>query len=372
MIKSDSSVAITSIGIITPAIRELSDMASYCRETPDPVIKKIDTIPPPHDMSNRELRRMASLTKLALYATDKAFENFTLSKDNCGLYIGLTHGSTSLLKEFHDYLFDFGPEMVSPNAFSNGITNASLGAVSKHLNLTQGGGTLVAYENCGLLSLNQGAFSITHGIYNTCCAGATEEYSTLVEDAYKKVQWYNDTSERPDYLPFPQDTSSLVKKTFTVSEASVFLILTTPQNALTMPNDNYCFYQPVDDLKTFNEEVDLIISGAGAGPQDDFELEALCLVLSRQKHPTPILFSKPFFGETFAVGPLISSAMAWDILINKEKYPSFPLHKDLKDKTGKIIDFEAINNILVIAASRDQQVSAGLFLQNNYSRINLS
>ena len=363
MVKTDTPVAITSVGIITPAIHEIFDMASYCRETRDSLNKRIENIPAPHDMSSRELRRMATLTRLALYATDKAFKNFNLSKDDCGLYIGLTHGSTSLLKEFHDYLFDFGPEMVSPNAFSNGVTNASLGAISKHLSLTQGGGTLVAYENCGLLALNQGAFSIAHGIYNTCCAGATEEYSTLVEEAYKKIHWYNDNNERPEYLPFPQDTSSTVKKTFPLSEACVFFILTTHENALNMSDDNYCFYQPVDDMQTFNEEVDLIISGAGAGAQDDYELEALSLVLSRQKLPTGILFSKPFFGETFAVSPLISSAMAWDILVNKEIYPSYPLHKDLKDKASEITDFKALKTILVIAASRDQEVSAGFFIK---------
>ena len=120
----------------------------------------------------------------------------------------------------------------------------------------------------------------------------------------------------------------------------------------------------MDDLNKFNEEVDIIISGAGAGPQDEYELETLSLILSRQQLPTGILFSKPFFGETFAAGSLLSSAMAWDILINKEAYPSFSLHDELKNKASNISDFTAVKRILVIAASRDGEVSAGFFAIN--------
>ncbi len=364
MIINNKTVAITGIGAITPAINDISAMASYCKSAPDKLPKKVENIPPPPEMNSRELRRMAPLTRLALYATGRLFLDLKLSRGNCGLYIGLTHGTTSLLMEFHDYLFDFGPAMVSPNAFSNGVTNAPLGAVSKYLGLTQGGGTLVGYENCGLITLNQAAFSIANGIYDTCCAGAAEEYSPLVEEAYKKILWYDDNDKNPDHLPFPQNKSAPDRKSFTLSEAGVFFTLTKPGNVPNKSDKNYCLYSPVDDLNNFNEEVDLIISGAGAGPQDEYELETLSLILSRQKLPTGILFSKPFFGETFAAGPLLSSAIAWDILINQKFYPSFTLHDKLKNKAGNISDFTDVKRILVIAASRDGEVSAGLFTIN--------
>lgn len=357
----DKTVAITGIGIITPAIYDISDIDSYCKSVPDTLPKKVGKIPPPSEMNARELRRMAPLTKLALYATDKLFRESTINRDSCGLYIGLTHGTTSLLKEFHDYLFDYGPSMVSPNAFSNGVTNAPLGAVSKYNGLTQGGGTLVGYENCGLLTLNQAAFSIVNGIYECCCAGAAEEYSQLVEEAYKKIEWYDDNVEKPEYLPYPQNNSASHRKALNLSEAGVFFNLTKPENVPDKSDNNYCFYCPIDDLDSFNEEVDIIISGAGAGPQDEYELKALSLILPRLDLPTGILFSKPFFGETFAPGSLLSSAIAWDILINKKNFPSFPLHAQLKEGTANISEIIDIKRILVIAASRDGEVTAGLF-----------
>jgi len=361
---NDKTAAITGIGIITPAVNDISDMASYCKNAPDTLSKKVEKIPPPSEMNSRELRRMAPLTRLALYATDRLFLDPKLTRDNCGIYIGLTHGTTSLLKEFHDYLFDFGPAMVSPNAFSNGVTNAPLGAVSKYLGLTQGGGTLVGYENCGLITLNQAAFSIANGIYDTCCAGAAEEYSPLVEEAYKKIAWYDDNDKNPPYLPYPRNNSIADRKALNLSEASAFFSLNKPENVINEPDNNYCLYSPVNDLNNLDEEIDLIISGAGGGPQDEYELETLSFILSRQQTPTGILFSKPFFGETFAAGSLLSSAMAWDILVNKEFYPSFPLHEELKDKAIIISDFTTVKHILVVAASRDGEVSAGLFTKN--------
>ena len=360
----DKTVAITGIGVITPVIHDISAMASYCKNAPDTLLKKVENIPPPSKMNSRELRRMAPLTKLALYATDRLFLDSKLSMDNCGLYIGLTHGTTSLLKEFHDYLFDFGPAMVSPNAFSNGVTNAPLGAVSKYLNLTRGGGTLVGYENCGLITLNLAAFSIANGIYDTCCVGAAEEYSPLVEEAYNKIAWYDGNDKNPACLPFPQDNPTPDRRSLTLSEAAVFFTLSKPENFPDKSDNTCCFYSPIDDLHTFDEEVDIIISGAGAGPQDEYELEILSLTLSHQQSPTGLLFSKPFFGETFAAGSLLSSAIAWDILINKRDYPCFPLHDELKDKSSNISDFTAIRRILVVAASRDGEVSAGLFAIN--------
>lgn len=361
MNEMNSSVVLTGIGIITPAINDIATMAPYCAETDNSISKKIETIPPPENTNSRELRRMAHLTRLALYAADRAVSESKLRGQNGSLYIGLTHGSTSLLKEFHDYLFDYGPEMVSPNAFSNGVTNAPLGAISKHFGLTYGGGTLVGYENCGMEILHYAANSIEHNELDFCCAGAAEEYSPLVEDTYKQINWFGGTA--PHILPSPIN-SNIGRNGFIVSEGSVFFSLCSIKYASENPVNHKCFFTPIDDIHTFNREVDIIISGAGGGPQDIYELEALSLLLEHQKKPTSILFSKCFFGETFAVGPLLSSAIAWDILVNRTAYPSFPLHDDLKRRSSEISDLSEIKSILVLAASRDGEISAGLFTKD--------
>lgn len=355
----ETAVAITGIGIIAPGVTDMTGLASRCGSTNSAPLKKVDPVPAPPQMNSRELRRMAPLTRLALYASDKAFQCQEPDPEKCGLCIGLTHGSTSFLREFHDFLFDYGPQMASPNAFSNGVTNAPLGAISKNLGITGGGGTLVGFEQSGMLVLDRAARLIHQGVFTSCCAGAAEEYSEIVEGAYRTLHWYN--GEKPAYLPFPAEKNSPATKGFLLSEASVFFFMTSDADARLLPEKKCCLFSPVSDPAGFDAPVDLIISGAGAGPQDEYELSALHTILSSQKNPPALIFSKPFFGETFAPGSLLSGAIAWDILVNGQAYPSFPAHPSLKEKISCHPDFTAIKSILVIAAGRDKQVQAGLF-----------
>ncbi len=361
MIAMNNTVVLTGVGIITPLVNDIYNLASCCSDSKNSIHKKVDIIPAPQDMNNQELRRMARQTKLALYAADKAVGQAGLKGQDGGLYLGLTHGSTSLLKEFHDYLFDYGPGMVSPNAFSNGVTNAPLGAISNHLHLTHGGGTLVGYENCGMEILHYAVSALIRNDLPFYCAGATEEYSPLVEDAYHLLNWYKEAI--PTKLPSPVN-GNLNESGFSLSEGSVFFTLCPLECSPKNTNINNCFFTPVDDIKSFNKEIDIIISGAGGGPQDVYELEALSLIASNQKTPTGILFSKCFFGETFAVGPLLSSTIAWDILVNNKKYPAFPIHDNLKQDNIVTGDFPGIQSILVLSASRDSDISAGLFTKH--------
>lgn len=355
-----ATVALTGIGMISPSANTITGLGAHCSSIPSSVPKIVDTIPPPQGMSHRDLRRLARLSCLALYASDLAAAGAQLKGRNGRIYMGLTHGSTSLLQEFHDFLFTYGPQMASPNAFSNGVTNAPLGAVSKYLGLTCGGGTFVGYENCGMDILHHAAFALAYTSLECCFAGAAEEYSSLVEDAYKKLDWYPGTL--PSHLPSPINEQS--RAGIGLSEGSVFCALCRKETIQGQPETAHCFFTPVDDIHTFNQDIDIVISGAGGGPQDIYELDALSLVLSQQNKPTGVLFSKCFFGETFAVGALLSAAMAWDILVNTTAYPSFPLHGKLKQKSRSITDFSEVTSILVLSASRDGQVSAGLFTKS--------
>ncbi len=355
----NTTVALTGIGIIIPGVDSISDLSSYCSKSDNSFCKQVEKVPPPEKMNRRELRRTAHLTKLALYAADEATSEANLNKQNGSLYVGLTHGTTSLLKEFHDLQFDFGPDMVSPNAFSNGVTNAPLGAISKLLGLTNGGCTLVGYEHCGMEILHFAASAITNNTVDFCLAGAAEEYSSIVEDTYKQLNLYQEQSI-PDKLPYPVINNS-ESKGFPLSEGSVFFSVCSKEYAAKTSVTPYCFFTPVSDINIFSKEVDIIISGAGGGPQDTYELEALSCILTRQNTPTGLLFSKNFFGETFAVSPLLSSSIAWDILVNKKAYSAYPVNDSLADKTHTVTDFSSVNSILVIAGSRDGEVSGGVF-----------
>jgi 3-oxoacyl-(acyl-carrier-protein) synthase len=347
------SVAILGIGAITPqgatleALRASRAAADMPRETA--------TIAPPTGMSVRDQRRQARLTRLALYAADRAAAQAGVQGRNAGIYMGLTHSTATFLKEFHDYLFDYGPEMASPNAFSNGVTNAPLGAVSLHHKLTQGGATLVGLETGGLDLLAHAAARVLDGTHDLCFAGATEEYSPIVESVYLRLGWYQGTL--PPRLPCPwhEGLATGVR----VSDASVVCVL-APKPV----GPACCIYTPLDDPAESPQAPDLVISCAGGGPADSHELALLDRVLRRIGKPVPVLFSKALFGETFAVGPMLSLAMAWDILHGRHTYAPHPVHESLQPMVATSCDPATVRSVLLVAASREGAIAGGLVQQS--------
>jgi 3-oxoacyl-(acyl-carrier-protein) synthase len=345
------SAIIAGIGLVVPGADALEGLLLHCQRAAGGARTEIETIPLPSGVKSQDARRMARLTRMALYAADSAWMRAGFSGRDGSVFVGLTHGSTSYFQEFHDYLFDYGPEMAGPNAFSNGVTNAPLGTVSKHLGLTAGGCTLAGLENCGLEALTYGIDTIARGESALCCVGAAEEYSPLVESHYRELGWY--PGAVPAHLPHPLSSGAAVQGVG-VSEGSVFLALSAPG----LGDAARCRVTPVDNLGRLDLDVDLVISGAGGGPQDVCEAEALRSVLGRAKRPPALLFTKPFFGETFAVGSLLSVAVAWDIVTNGTAYPLHPASDDLRASVAATVDFARVNSVLVLAAARDGQVSA--------------
>jgi len=349
-------VAITGVGLISPSVNSVRDMAAaYAATEGRYPPQTVNDIPAPEAAAPRELRRMARLTRLALYAADTACRNAgVISSPECGIIVGLTHGTSSLLKEFHDYWFDYGPQMASPVAFSNGVTNAPLGAVSKHCGLTAGGMTVVGAENCGMETLGLAARSVIDGDYRYCCAGGAEEYSQLVADAYRNIGWF--CREAPPFLPYTGPSRG-----FGLSEGSCFFVTAKEQDV----RGKAVFFSPLTSLDELDGDPDVILSGAAGGPQDRFEREAIAAVLARCKSRPHILFSKCFFGETFSAGALFSAAMAWDILANGASYPAYPLDPDI----GYAHPAERVDgaqSVLVISSSRSGETFFGLFSKRSF------
>jgi 3-oxoacyl-(acyl-carrier-protein) synthase len=235
--------------------------------------------------------------------------------------------------------------MASPNAFANGVNNAALAAISTRLGLTRGGLTLVGYENCGLEALHEAARAVARGTYDICYAGGAEEYSALVDEVYGARGWY-DGSAQP---------AQRIKTGCCIAEGSVFFVVS--KNNATSP---MCLYEPVVDLADVRGNIDLVISGAGNGPQDQFEFEALAAVTARQAKPPAVIFPKSVFGELFAASALLSVAIGCDILVNQAKYAELALPPISPSRYCATYLIETIHRVLVIAAGRQGEISAGV------------
>jgi hypothetical protein len=347
-----NAVAITGIGLILPSG---TDLAALQRPAPMGAngVRSVAAVPAIEGVAKNDMRRMSNLTKFSLYAARAAMSAAALDAKGTGLFVGITHGSTTHMQEFHDYLFDYGPEMASPNSFSNGVTNAPLSSVSALCRLTDGGTTIIGYENNGLEVLTQCAQSISDGDYNACLAGSSEEYSSLVHEAYKTCGWLNESP--PPFLPWPQDRGPSCG--FGVSEGSTFVSLAPVAGAA--QRGPRCWYAPVL-FENYDGSADIVVSGAGAGPQDVYELGILAEVAKSNNGKKPaLMFTRPLFGETFSLSSMLSVLVACDILVNGAQYPPFPINPALGDLYVPQ-QAEHARSALVVAAGRNGQISAGL------------
>ncbi|HUI92879.1 MAG TPA: beta-ketoacyl synthase N-terminal-like domain-containing protein [Chitinivibrionales bacterium] len=347
-----NALGITSVGVILPAGTGLAALRPAQPASSGRVMLVLQ-VPAIEGISKNDMRRMSKLTRFSLFAGRQAAKAADFSPAAAGLFVGLTHGSTSHLAEFHDYLFDYGPDKASPNSFSNGVTNASLSNVSAFLKLTAGGTTILGYENNGLDVLNCCCQNLSDGEYNVCLAGSSEEYSEVVHGAYRACGWFGEKA--PAYLPWPRENGEGVG--IGISEGGAFFVLEPLSRYI--GRKPLCSFSPVN-IEEFQGGADVVISGAGAGMQDVHELRLLERLGKKNAGKKPaLLFSKPVFGETFGLGAMLSCLMACDIVASSAVYPQFPVHPSLKNFYDEQQRGPA-QSVLVAAAGRNGQTSAGM------------
>lgn len=357
MIKNRQYVAVTGIGIIAPTVTSFhqltkESLSSLKRE------KMVQDVPVPEGQNSRELRRLSKLARMAVFASDQAIKMSMSPTSEMGIGVALSHGSTSYLAEFHDLMFSFGPDSTSPSAFSNGVTNAPLSIISTINKLTGGGITFTGFESAGIDILSFGAEAVLNGEYESFLAGAAEEYSPIIEQIYHRKNWFN--GESPQFLPKDsEDTNG-----YAISEGSAFLIFekltdNSIERALAL-------YSPVNsEIEEVN--CDLIISGAGGGPQDSFELEFLGKYL--QKNKTGVAFTNVIFGNCFALSGAYSAVLACACLHNRcNILPKVNKHPKLD---AIINDSVKVSSVMVTGAGRDGQSAAGLFCTPDFSEVPL-
>jgi hypothetical protein len=346
-INSKSFVAVTGIGVITSQAQSFESLIKNKISIWNKENKEVGSILPPEGLNSKELRRLSKLIRMAVSAADQSLRMANTSTDRMGTGVALTHGSTSYLAEFHDLMFTYGPDSASPSAFSNGVTNAPLSTISTMFKLTAGGVTFTGLESTGIEMLSFGADSILTNEYDAFLAGAAEEYSPVVEHIYSQLGWYNGTS--PQFLPC-EDTSTAG---FGISEGSAFLVLETiSEKSLSKAIALYC---PVSNKEEI-PKADLVLCGAGCGPQDLFEKNEL-LGIMKSSDPE-IGFTNSVFGSCFALSGLLSSVLACACISSRcNLLPYVNISSDLNIQHTK----QPVSSVLITGAGRDGQVAKGYF-----------
>ena len=342
---TNKAVAVTGIGIVTPQALSF-DFLQKDTLLKDIIEKTVTNVPLPEGQNSRELRRLSKLVKMTVSAADQALRMSGKSNEFMGTGVALTHGSTSYLAEFHDLLFSFGADSASPAAFSNGVTNAPLSTVSTMYKLTNGGITCTGLESTGIDILNSGAESVAYNDCDSFLAGASEEYSSIVDSIYRRYGWYNGVT--PEHLP----DENCTERGYGISEGSAFLVF-EPLTSETKKRA-IALYWPVT-LETLATAPDLVVSGASGGPQDTYELANLRLIL--EKYHCGVSFTSSVFGNAFALTGVLSALCACACVKNgKNIIPSVVCHPSIRQLTKECAH---VSKVLITSTSRDGQSAYG-------------
>lgn len=333
-------VALTGIGLLIKSCADLAglQLRHDCMAPPD--AGPIENIPRPECMTARDQRRMSRLTRLALYAADAAWGKADLRGKNGAVLFGQTHGSTASILSLHDNLLDGGPDLISPNAFSNGTANSPTSAIASYLKLSRAGITLAGGKNCGLDILTLASRGLAGEHWECCCAGCAEEYSPEAETVYLRRGKF--LGKRAPWLPYPEGACEP-----RIAEAGVFFAL-EPLNREV--HQKALILELFSDVCKENCQADCILSNAGGGFSDTYEFAALATVLPLQKVPPAVLFPKYLFGETFSVSVPLAVALAAQLLNRGHVCKTDLVHPDFQQLIAQRQASSPPRSILIISA----------------------
>jgi 3-oxoacyl-[acyl-carrier-protein] synthase II len=209
MNKGDTSVAptrtprhdvfITGVGVVLPgavgndAFRDRLLSAAPARLTEDAGPIGDDAIA--HLLSARRVRRMSEYVKLSLAATtlalrDAGVDDVPAFAASCSAVLGSTHGSANYSAEYYGQIVREGIKAANPLLFAEGVPNAAAAHLSLMLALKGACQTIIGTRTAGLDALRLAAARVAAGEWDRAVVGAGEEYSRVVNDAYRHCGLY--------------------------------------------------------------------------------------------------------------------------------------------------------------------------------------
>ncbi|HZL37188.1 MAG TPA: beta-ketoacyl-[acyl-carrier-protein] synthase family protein [Tepidisphaeraceae bacterium] len=189
-------VFITGVGVVLPGL--IGNEAFARRLTaPEPRRVTCDTgaiaeIDLAGLLNARRVRRVSEYVKLALAATVLACRDARIGDipgfaENCSALLGSTHGSPGYSEPYYRQIVGEGITAANPLLFAEGVPNAAAAHLSLMLSLRGPCQTVIGTRTAGLDALYLAAVRIAAGEWDRAIVGAAEEYSPIVNAAYK--QW---------------------------------------------------------------------------------------------------------------------------------------------------------------------------------------
>ncbi len=190
-------VLITGIGVVLPNIIGRDTLAARTRGTSS---LTADTGSVAEDLflpylNARRVRRMSDYVKLTLAATalacrDAGVEGNAEFLETCSAILGSTHGAANYCHSYYKQIVEQGIAAANPMLFAEGVPNAAAAHLSLMLSLKGACQTVIGSRTAGLDALRLATTRIASGQWTHAIVGAAEEYSDIINLAYRHCGLY--------------------------------------------------------------------------------------------------------------------------------------------------------------------------------------
>ena len=141
-------------------------------------------------LNARRVRRMSEYVKASLAAAvlclrDSGVGDVSAFAENCAAILGTTHGSTGYCESYYRQIVTEGIAAANPILFAEGVPNSASAHLSLMLSLKGPCQTIIGSRTAGLDALRLAAARIRTGEWQRAIVGAAEEYSTVIQAAYR-------------------------------------------------------------------------------------------------------------------------------------------------------------------------------------------
>jgi 3-oxoacyl-[acyl-carrier-protein] synthase II len=186
-------VFITGIGVVFPGLIGNEAFVNHLQSATAPLER--DTGAVSEDdiarlLNARRVRRMSDYVKLSLAAATLCLRHAGVGDvptfaQTCSAVLGTTHGSTNYCESYYGQIVKEGIAAANPMLFAEGVPNAAAAHLSLMLSLKGACQTIIGSRTSGLDAMRIAAARIASGEWDRALVGAAEEYSPVVNEAYR-------------------------------------------------------------------------------------------------------------------------------------------------------------------------------------------
>lgn len=198
----DRDVLLTGIGVIFPGIVGNEAFVARLNDRAAPEITgdtgSVDDAQIASLLNARRVRRMSDYVKLSLAATvlclrDAGVADVPAFAESCAAVLGTTHGSANYSEAYYREIVASGIGAANPMLFAEGVPNAGAAHLSLMLSLKGPCQTIIGTRTAGLDAIRLAAARIAGGDWERAIVGAAEEFSPVVNSAYRHWGLHGDS-----------------------------------------------------------------------------------------------------------------------------------------------------------------------------------